>query len=81
MGTRSSKVVQSSDFVPYSDAIFIDKDYIKSKDKIESIYAKKEVRFVSVNIREPYLTVARNNTRVVVLYDSQSHKITEIIHE
>lgn len=82
MGTRTSKVLQSPDSVRYTDSSMIGKNYGKERDKICAIYAKKTVRFVAVNARDPYVPSKGEKTgRVTVLYNSVHHKIEEILHE
>lgn len=82
MGTRSSKIVQSPANKPITDKDFIGIDYTAVKGKINSIYAKKDVRFIAVrpgDLYEPLRT--KDPNRVTVLYDAVNAKITDILHE
>ena len=81
MGARTSKVLQSPESVPYTDSSMIGKNFNKERDRICAIYAKKTVRFVAVNARDPYVPKQGKTGRITVLYNSVHHKIEEILHE
>lgn len=81
MGTRSSKVLHSPGSRKITDADFIGIDYTAVKGKINSIYAKKNVYFISVRPGDVYEGPKdQNPDRVRVLYDAVNYKITHMLH-
>jgi len=81
MGTRSSKVLHSPGFRKITDADFIGIDYTAVKGKINSIYAKKNVYFISVRPGDVYEDGGpKDPDRVRVLYDAVNYKITHVLH-
>ena len=81
MGTRSSKVLHSPAFRQITDADFIGIDYTTVKGKINSIYAKKTVYFISVRPGDVYEEPKdKDPDRVRVLYDAVNYKITHVLH-
>lgn len=81
MGIRSSKVLHSPGSRKITDADFIGIDYTAVKGKINSIYIKKNVYFISVRPGDIYEDVGpRDPDRVRVLYDAVNYRITHILH-
>ncbi len=81
MGTRSSKVLHSPGVRKITDADFIGIDYTAVKGKINSIYAKKNVYFISVRPGDVYDDTAdKDPDRIRVLYDAVNYKITHVLH-
>ena len=81
MGTRSSKVLHSPGFKQITDQDFIGIDYTAVKGKINSIYAKKNVYFISVRPGDVYEGAGPlDSDRVRVLYDAVNYKITHVLH-
>jgi hypothetical protein len=81
MGTRSSKVLHSPGNRKIIDADFIGIDYTAVKGKLNSIYAKKNVYFISVRPGDVYEgPTDKDPDRVRVLYDAVNYKITHVLH-
>jgi len=81
MGARSSKVLHSPGFRKITDADFIGIDYTTVKGKINSIYANKNVFFISVRPGDVYEgSPDKDPDRVRVLYDAVNYKITHVLH-
>ena len=81
MGTRSSKVMHSPAMKQITDKDFIGIDYTAVKGKINSIYAKKNVYFISVRPGDVYEGASLlDPDRVRVLYDAVNYKITHVLH-
>jgi hypothetical protein len=81
MGTRSSKVLHSPAIKQITDQDFIGIDYTAVKGKINSIYAKKNVYFISVRPGDVYEGASPlDSDRVRVLYDAVNYKITHVLH-
>jgi len=81
MGLRTSKVIQSPTVEPYSDSIFLGKNYQTQKTKIEAIYSKKIVRFVGISKNDVYISDKKYKDCVTVVYDTSNYGIKEILHE
>ena len=81
MGTRSSKVLHSPGSRKITGADFIGIDYTAVKGKINSIYSKKNVYFISVRPGDVYEDPTNKDPdRVRVLYDAVNYKITHVLH-
>ena len=81
MGQRSSRVLHSPESRKITDADFIGINYTAVKGKINSIYAKKNVYFISVRPGDVYEGLTDPDPdRVRVLYDAVNYKITHILH-
>ena len=81
MGHRSSKVLHAPGSRKITDQDFIGIDYTAVKGKINSIYAKKNVYFISVRPGDVYEDNGpKDPDRVQVLYDAVNYKITHVLH-